>query len=133
MSGVLDPLTFPTLGVPAIWCPQKEKLLGNPLALRIEEQAKGSLLLSADLVESILRLLYGETEIERVYDPPKGYNPELQGEWDGSQLTFAFRRQVKKVREVRDDQSLGMDYQIEGCGRFRVEITPDSFSIAGES
>jgi hypothetical protein len=132
MSGFLDPLTFPTIDVPAIWCPRKEKRLGSTLALSIEEQAKGSLLQSADLVEVVLRLIYGETEIERTFVPPEGYDPEVQGEWDESQVTFAFARKVKKVFEERNEQCLQMEYQVDGSGRFRVEITPESFSIERE-
>ncbi len=132
MSGVLDPLTFPSLDVPAIWCPQKEKLLGNALARSIEEQARGCLLQSADPVEAVLRLIYGETEIERAFVPPEGYNPQVQGEWDDSQVTFAFTRRVQKISEERNEDSLRMEYAVDGSGRFHVEITPDSFSIARE-
>jgi hypothetical protein len=132
MSGYLDPLTFPVLDVPAIWCPQKEKVLGNPLATSIEEQAKASLLASADTVEAILRLLHGETAIDRVFEPPQGYNPDVQGEWDDDAVTFAFHRRVEKIREIRDEQSLLLEYQMEGCGRYRVEITPERFSIEKE-
>ena len=133
MSGYLDPLTFPVLDVPAIWCPEKERLVGNPLATSIEEQAKASLLASADTVESILRLLYDKAEIERVLEPPQGYNPEVQGDWDDQQVTFAFLRRVERISEERDDESLRMEYRIDGCGKFMVEITPESFSIQKES
>jgi len=129
MAGVLDPLTFPTLGVPAIWCPRREKLRGSPLALSIEEQAKGSLLQSADLVESVLRMIYGETEIERALVPPAGYDPQIQGEWDDTLVTFAFTRRVRKLSEDRNEQTLQMEYQMDGHGRFSIEITPEGFSI----
>jgi hypothetical protein len=129
MSGYLDPLTFPVLDVPAIWCPEKEKEFGNPLAASIEAQAKASLLASSDTVEAILRLLYDEAEIERIYEPPPGYNPEVQGDWDDEQVTFAFRHRVEKIGEQRDDEMLRMEYRMEGCGQYSVEITPVSFSI----
>jgi hypothetical protein len=129
MSGYLDPLTFPVLDVPAIWCPEKERLSGNPLATSIEEQAKASLLASADTVEAILRLLYDEAEIERVFEPPQGYNPEVQGDWDDHQVTFVFRRRVEKIGEERGNESLRMEYRLETCGQYRIEITPESFSI----
>ncbi len=130
MAGVLDPLTFPTLDVPAIWCPRKEKRLGNALAQRIEEQARGSLLVCADPVESVLRVIYGETEIERALIPPEGYDPAIQGEWDESLVTFAFARRVRKISEERNEQSLRLEYEMAGSGRFFVEITPDGFSIS---
>jgi hypothetical protein len=129
MSGYLDPLTFPVLDVPAIWCPEKEKLMGNPLAASIEEQAQASLLASADPVEAILRMLFGETEVERIFEPPQGYNPELQGDWDDEQVTFVFRRKVEKTSAERGEELLRMEYRVEGCGAYSVEIMPESFSI----
>lgn len=132
MSGYLDPLTFPVLNVPAIWCPQKEKEMGNHLAESIEEQAQASLLASADIVEAVLRILDGETGIERVFNPPQGYNPEVQGDWDDQLVTFAFRRRVEKIREERDDELLRMEYRMEGCGQYSIEITAEGFSIEKE-
>jgi secreted PhoX family phosphatase len=132
MPSYLDPLTFPVLDVPAIWCPEKERVLGNSLAVSIEAQAKASLLASADTVESILRLLFDEAEIDRVFEPPQGYNPEVQGDWDDQQVTFVFRRRVEKISEERDNESLRMEYRMEGCGQYRVEITSESFSIEKE-
>jgi len=129
MSGVLDPQTFPTIDVPAIWCPKKEKLRGNPLALAIEEQAKGSLLLSADPVEAVLRLLYGELEVTRAEEQPRGYNPEVQGDWDKEEVTFAFARRAKKISEERSEYSLQLEYELEGCGRYSVAVSADSVSI----
>jgi hypothetical protein len=82
MSGYLDSLTFPVLDVRAIWCPEKERMFGKPLATAIEEQAKAGLLAGADTVGAILRRSHGETEIERVFEPTQGYDPEIQPDWD---------------------------------------------------
>ncbi|MBN1439350.1 MAG: hypothetical protein JW929_08080 [Anaerolineales bacterium] len=132
MAGILDPLTFPTVNLPAVWCPKKEKLSGKRLALSIEEQAKGSLLQCADPVEAALRLIYGETEIERTFTPPEGYDEAVQGAWDDSQVTFAFRRRVWRETEERETDCLRMVYRMDGAGRFQTEITPERFTIARE-
>jgi hypothetical protein len=125
----LDPLTFPTIRVPAVWTPIKEKSDANPLALQIHEQAKASLLISADIMESILRLLLGETEVERVFTPPKGYDEEQQGAWDTDAITFAFVRSVRIKSENRDAGKLLMQYEVEGKGDYYVELTGNGLEI----
>jgi hypothetical protein len=78
-----------------------------------------------DIPEAILRLLLAVTEIERVYEPPPGYDPEQQGEWDESLVTFAFKRQFILDTVQRDPESLLAVYKIEGAGYWQVEIGPD--------
>ena len=87
---------------------------------------------SAHIAEAVLRMLYGETEIERVFNPPQGYNPEVQGDWDDQLVTFAFQRRVEKISEERDDESMRLEYRMEGCGQYSIEITAEGFSIEKE-
>jgi hypothetical protein len=128
----IDPLTFPTINLPAIWTPIKEKSEANPLALQIQEQARASLLLTADTIESILRLLLGETEVERVFTPPKGYDTELQGEWDNSAITFTFIRSIRIFSENRDPEQLKMQYEVEGRGIYNIILNKDGIEIKKE-
>jgi hypothetical protein len=128
----IDPLTFPTINLPAIWTPIKEKSEANPLALQIHEQAKASLLITADTIESILRLLLGETEVERVFTPPKGYDTELQGEWDNSAITFAFIKSIRIISENRDPEQLEMQYEVEGRGIYNITVNKAGIEIMKE-
>jgi hypothetical protein len=128
----LDPLTFPTIPLPAVWSPVREKSDGNPLALQIEEQAKGSLLVTADTLESVLRLLLGVTEVERVFSPPDGYDAEQQGEWDEDAVTFAFTRGIRILSESRSADELSLRYEVEGLGTYTVAVTADGLDVRRE-
>jgi hypothetical protein len=129
MPYAFDAQTFPTIDVPAVWCYQKPPADQAEFAGFVEQQAAGGLILSADTVESVLRLLLGLTRVEGVYDPPSGYDPELQGDWDGSILTFVFTRRIRKVAETRSEKELELEYQVENQGTFRVVIREDGVSI----
>jgi len=37
--------------------------------------------------------------------------------------------EMEKINGERDDPSRHLEYPMEGCGRYIVEITPESFSI----
>ena len=77
----------------------------------------------------MLRLLLNETAIERASEPPAGFDPDLQGEWDDSLVTFAFRRRVKLTREQRLPDKLVLEYKVEDAGYWMLEIAPDTVTI----
>jgi hypothetical protein len=133
MPDGFDTETFPSHEFPAIWFYQKPPEDKRDFAAFVEHQAASGMLASTDILEAVLRLLLGLTEVEGVYDPPRGYDPEVQGEWDSDVLTFIFRRRVQKVGEDREDGEIRLEYQVETCGTFVVTIRGDSVHIERES
>ena len=115
--------------LPVIWSPVQEELTDEERRLEIEEQATASLLRNADVPEAVLRLLTGETEIERVLEPPEGFDPERQGEWDETLVTFAFKRPLRLESKEQDEESLTLTYRLEGAGHWVIEIRPESVVI----
>jgi glucokinase len=100
-------------------------LQGDPLARRAFDRVGRSL---GQAIAAVVHLL-GLTRVEGVYDPPSGYDPELQGDWDGSIMTFVFTRRIRKVAEIRTEKELELEYQVENQGTFRVVIREDGVSI----
>ena len=98
-------------------------------AAELEQQATASLLWGVDAPEAILRLLLDETAIERALEPPQGYDPEQQGEWDETLVTFAFKRRAKLETVERKGDSLVVIYNLEGAGYWELEITPERVVI----
>jgi hypothetical protein len=125
----LDPLTFPTINLPAIWTPAPENADDNPPALQIMEKARGRLLMTADILESILRQLLGETEVERVSAPPEGYDSDLQGDWDETVPTFAFQRRISLWEEERSEDVLSVRLSVDGKDSYRAEVTKNGLAI----
>jgi hypothetical protein len=130
MPSVIDPETLHVDRLPAVWSPVQSPLTAEERAREVEEQATASLLWAADAPEAILRLLLGETAIARAFEPPQGYDPEQQGEWDPHLLTFTFARPSRMLTEERQPDHLTLEYTLEGAGYWRLEITPDSVSVS---
>ena len=129
MPGNIDPETIHVDKLPVIWCPLQENLDQAESLVEREEQATASLLWVADAPEAILRLLLNETEIERVFAPPPGYDQDEQGEWDYSLETYAFKNAIRLKEMVREEDALYLVYQLEGAGYWQVEITPEKLII----
>lgn len=70
MPSVIDPETLYVDDLPAIWSPIQWELTEEERTQAIEEQATASLLWTMDAPEAVLRLLLGETQIQRLYGPP---------------------------------------------------------------
>jgi len=130
MPGVIDPETLYTDDLPGIWSPVQWELSEEERREEIEQQAKASLLWSVSTPEAILRLLLDECEIERTLDPPDGYDPELQGEWDESLVTFRFRRPIRLRQVERERESLYVEYDFGDVGYWAFEITPEEVLIS---
>jgi hypothetical protein len=129
MPGVIDPETLYVDDLPGIWSPVQWELSEEERIHELEEQAKASLLAAVDAPEAILRLLLDETEIERAYEPPKGYDPEQQGEWDDSLITFQFKRQVRLERVDRNSELLSVEYNFGDLGYWILEIESERVTI----
>jgi hypothetical protein len=74
-------------------------------------------------------MLLNETDIERQYEPPTGYDPEQQGEWDASLVTFGFKRRIHLDAVERDADRLAILYKLEGAGYWQLEFTPEQVTI----
>jgi hypothetical protein len=129
MTGVIDHETINVDDLPGIWSPVQWPLTDAERSNEIENQATASLLWGVDAPEAILRLLLGETAIERAYDPPKGYKIEEQGEWDDSLITFQFSRSIHLVNVQRGPNSLYVEYDFGDHGRWAFVIGEDKASL----
>jgi hypothetical protein len=129
MSGVILSETMQVDHLPGIWSPVQWDLSEEERAREIEDQATASLLWSVDIPEAILRLLLGETEIDRALEPPEGFDPEKQGEWDSRLLTFTFKRPIRLEGVEREGDRLKVVYKLEGAGYWEIEIGPERVVI----
>ncbi|HEY3343898.1 MAG TPA: hypothetical protein VGJ97_03155 [Anaerolineaceae bacterium] len=122
MPGVIDPETMQVDDLPSVWAPVQWDQTETERAQEIERQAAASLLATADIPEAILRLLLNESEIVQAYDPPRGYKPDEQGEWDPETITFAYRRPIRLVKVERSPENMLAEYDFGDLGRWLVEI-----------
>jgi len=125
MPAIIDPQTMYVDDLPGIWSPVQWEQTPAEAREELEAQATASLLWTIDVPEAVLRLLLGETDIERAYQPPEGYDPEQQGEWDGGLLTYQFKRRVQLHNMTREPGYLYVEYKVEDLGYWAVEITPE--------
>ncbi len=129
MPGVIDPETMNTEGLPGIWSPVQWELTEEERVDELEAQSTASLLWAVDIPEAIIRLLLQETEIERLFEPPEEYDPEIQGEWDEKLITFGFRKPIEVVKEERDTNYLYLEYKVADSTYWSVEIEPEKVTI----
>lgn len=129
MPGIIDTDGFFMDGLPSVWAPVQWEQTEAERAHEVETQAAASLLAVADVPETILRLLLNETAAEQVYDPPPGYNPSQQGEWDPDTITFAFRRPVRLLQVEREPDRLTAEYDFGDFGHWLFEITSEKVTI----
>jgi hypothetical protein len=129
MTAVIISETIHVDELPGIWQPVQWELAEEERLAELDQQATASLLWAVDTPEAILRLLLDETAIERAYEPPQGYDPEQQGEWDETLVTFAFKRRAKLETVEREGDSLVVIYNLEGAGYWELEITPERVVI----
>lgn len=129
MPGLIEPETIAADDLPTLWSPIQEPLDDEEHARELEEQATASLLWAAPVAEQILRVLLNEAEVEAVTEPPPGYDPDVQGEWDPDVLTFAFKRPIRRTREDRSSERLVLEYRLEGAGDWLLEITPEGMTL----
>jgi hypothetical protein len=129
MPSVIDHETMNVDNLPGVWNPVQWELSEAERAQEIENQARASLLWSVDVPEAILRLLLNETEIERAYEEPQGFDPEMQGDWDDELITFVFLRPIRLESVKRERDSLSVTYEFEGLGHWCIEIEPERVVI----
>lgn len=125
----IDPLTINVDELPGIWSPVQWELFEDERLEELENQATASLIWTVDTPEALLRLFLNETDIKRAYDPPNGYDPEFQGEWDAELVTFQFMREIAVVKVVREEDFLYVEYKVEDLGDWAIEIQTDIINI----
>ena len=129
MPAVIVTETIQVDDLPGIWSPVQWELTDEERVSELEQQATASLLWSVDVPEAILRMLLDETAVERLYEPPEGYDSAQQGEWDPSLITFGFKRRVHLDTLERSENTLDIIYKLEGAGYWQLTITPDRVSL----
>lgn len=129
MPKIIDPETIYVDNLPGIWSPVQWELSEQERAQELEDQATASLLWAIDAPQTILRLLLNETDIERAYGPPEGYDPEEQGYWEKELVTFQFKRPIELVRVEREQDYLLIEYDFGSLGRWIFEIEPEKVTI----
>lgn len=129
MPGVIEPETVYVDDLPGIWSPVQWEQTKEEQVVELEEQARASLLWAVDVPEAILRLLLSETEIERAYEPPAGYDSEQQGDWDDHLITFQFKREIRLEKVVRERDYLYVEYKLAELGYWAIEIEPQNINI----
>jgi hypothetical protein len=129
MPKIIDPETIYVDNLPGIWSPVQWELSEQERAQELEDQATASLLWAIDAPQTILRLLLNETDIERAYGPPEGYDPEEQGYWEKDLVTFQFKRSIQLARVEREQDYLLIEYDFGSLGRWIFEIEPEKVTI----
>ncbi len=129
MPGVIDPDVIKADNLPGIWSPVQWELSQEERVQEVEQQAKASLLWSVEVPEAILRMLLQESEIQRLFEPPDGFDSEDQGEWDSNLVTFGFRSPIELVKVERDHDYLYLEYKFGDFGYWAFEIEPEKVTI----
>jgi hypothetical protein len=130
MPSIIDPETMPVDDLPGVWSPVLPPDLTERERLELlDSQSAANLLYNVNIPEAILRLLLNETEIEPAYDPPKGYDPEQQGEWDPEIFTLAFKKPVQLDHLQRTPQQIVAVYDFGPLGHWRFEIEAERVLI----
>lgn len=129
MPSVIDPQTIHVDELPAIWSPVQWELSEEERVEAVNEQAIASLLWTMDAPEAVLRLLLGETEVQRLYRPPENYVSDEQGEWDKEILTFGPYRPIKLIELEREPDYLRLVYNFGDLGYWEFIIEPEKVSI----
>jgi hypothetical protein len=129
MPGVIDPERMNADDLPGIWSPVQWELSDEERVQELETQATASLLWSVDVPEAILRMMLQEMEIERLFDPPDGYNANVQGEWDAELVTFGFQKPIQLVKAEREHDYLYLEYKFGDFGYWYFEIEPEKMTM----
>lgn len=129
MPGVIDPETMNADDLPGIWSPVQWELNDEERVQELETQATASLLWSVDAPEAILRMMLQETEIERLFEAPEGYDPKLQGKWDPKIVTFGFKKPIELVKVERERDYLYLEYKFGDFGYWYFEIEPEKVTM----
>jgi hypothetical protein len=130
MPSVTDPETMNVDDLPGVWTPIQWDMNEAERLEELETQATASLLFAVDAPEAILRLLLDETKVERAYEPPPGFDQNLQGDWDPELVSFIFTRPIRLLSVERKSDFLRVEYNFEGLGHWVLEIEPERVNLS---
>jgi hypothetical protein len=125
----IDPETINVDQLPGIWSPVQWDLTEEEHIQELDTQATASLLFAVDVPEAVLRLFLNELAVEPLFQPPDGYDPEQQGDWNDELLTFQFKRPLEMLDVHRERNNLSIVYDFKEFGRWSFEIQPDRVTI----
>jgi hypothetical protein len=125
----MDPETMNVDDLPAIWCPVQWELDDQERVQAVEEQAAASLLGAMCVPEAVLRLLLGETGIQRLHAAPPRFDPTQQGDWDDRLVTFGSKRAFSLEYLERTPTRLEVVYKGENLGRWHFVIEQEKVLI----
>jgi hypothetical protein len=125
----IEPETINVDQLPGIWSPVQWELTEEEHIQELDTQATASLLFAVDVPEAVLRMFLNEYAIERAFDPPAGFDPGQQGDWNEDLLTFQFERPLELVNVQRERDCLSIVYDFKEFGRWSFEIRPDKVTI----
>jgi hypothetical protein len=129
MPGVIEPERINIDIIPGIWTPVQWEMTDEERQIELEQQATASLLWSIDIPEAIVRMLLSETRIERTFEAPDGYNPDVQGAWDSDLVAFKFRIPIRLDDLSREPNKLTAAYDFGELGYWCIEIEPEKVTI----
>ena len=129
MPGVIDHETIYVDQLPTVWSPPRAELNPEERTKELEEQATANLLWASPVPEQILRLLLNETAVDRLLDPPEGFDPEVQGVWEDHGLVYGFKRPIRLLKEERSPDKLVLEYKLEGAGYWMLAISPEEVTL----
>jgi hypothetical protein len=129
MPSIIDPETMNVDELPGIWTPVQWPQTKEERMEEMDAQATASLLFAVDAPEAILRLLLNETDIQRAFDPPEGFDPEQQGDWNPDLITYQFERPIRLEKVERSPERLYIEYRFGELGYWAMEIEADSVQI----
>jgi len=126
----LSPDQLKLVQLPIVWSPAAAPAAspdGMPDWISL---AQAGLLLAVSAPEAALRLFLQETEVEQVSEPPKGYDPIQQGEWDPQGAAYHFKRRIRMMRVEKIPDRLTVEYHFGDLGYWAVTIEADTVQIA---
>jgi hypothetical protein len=129
MPSIIDPETIHVDDLPGVWNPVQWEMTEQERIEELLSQAQASLLSGVDVPEAILRLLLDETDIERAFSPPEGFDSEMQGDWNDELITFVFKRPFRLESVDRETDHLTVIYHIEGLGHWCIEFEKEKVVI----
>jgi hypothetical protein len=129
MPAIIDTQALNVNELPTVWSPVQWELTEDERVQELESQSTASLLWAADAPEAILRLLLNETDIRRTFEPPAGFDPEQQGDWDENIVTFEFKRSIQLIKCERKPDYLYIEYKFNDLGYWAFEISPEEVKI----
>jgi hypothetical protein len=129
MPGDIDPETINTDSLPCVWSPIQRELTKEEHAYKLDTHSTASIPWSVDVPKVILRLFLLESEIQRLLEPPKDYDPTSHDDCDQKLVTMGFKYPLQLVEIEREQEYLYLEYKIGNSGYWPFEFEPEKVMI----